>query len=43
MNLVCKGAWSFGSIVSEAVDLAKGSSREAFDEVMIFPDGGVEG
>lgn len=28
MNLVCKGASSFGADVKEAVDLAIGSSRD---------------
>jgi len=43
MNLVCKGAASFVSIVSEAVDLVRGSSKALSAEVMIFPEGGVEG
>lgn len=43
MNLVCKGAVNVGSKIKDAVDLAKGSSREALFELIILPDGGVEG
>ncbi len=41
MNLVCKGATSFGS--NEAVERARGSSKEDEIELIIFPEGGVEG
>ena len=43
MNRVCRGDLNFESRVIAAVDRANGSLKDALDEVMSFPDGGVEG
>ena len=41
MKRVCRGAFSLGSRFNEAIERARGSSKDATDDSIVLPLGGV--